>query len=284
MASTVIDVPRTHGSLLLGGLFGAGLSGLVTVQVIVYIKLYPMDPLGVKALVLLIWFLDLIHTGFTWAALWEYLIVYFGDTESADIITLCLALTILLTAILTFVVQWIHLLSNKNWYITSPIILLAIGRLGSASATSAEMIYLQSFDLFKLNFRWLFSLGLAFSSAVDILVTLSLFFLLQKSRSNSLTLDHVIDSVILYTFEIGSVTCAATIVSMICWLTMNDNLIFMGLHFVIGKFYANSLLATLNARYELRRSRTLHDIVPQSDYSSHPRMPQFRNPLVCTQL
>jgi len=106
------------------------------------------------------------------------------------------------------------------------------------------MIRLEKFSTFKEQFRWLFSLGLALSSTVDILVTISLCVLLQNSRTLSLSLDQILDSLIRYTFEIGSLTCAGTIVSMICWLAMSDNLIFMGLHFVIGKLYANSLLAT----------------------------------------
>jgi hypothetical protein len=36
---------------------------------------------------------------------------------------------------------------------------------------------------------------------------------------------------------------------------MSNNLIFLGLHFVIGKLYANSLLVTLNMRQTLRLTR-----------------------------
>ncbi|KAF9462200.1 hypothetical protein BDZ94DRAFT_1309849 [Collybia nuda] len=234
--------------------------------------------------VVTVWNLDLVHTGLTWAAIWEYLIVYYGNIEIVDTIPLYLSLTIVFTAILTFLVQCffahrIHLLSKKNWFITTPLIILAFGRLCSAFATSAEMIHVRSFAIFKLKFRWLFSLGLALSSTVDILITIFLFFLLSNNRSSSLTLDRVIDALILYAFEIGSLTSAGTIVSMICWLTMNDNLIFMGLHFVIGKLYANSLLATLNTRHELRRSQLTHELHPQSDIRNSRRLTlQFRDP------
>ncbi|KAH0582172.1 hypothetical protein H2248_011823 [Termitomyces sp. 'cryptogamus'] len=149
---------------------------------------------------------------------------------------------------------------------------LATCRLCSASATSAEMIRLRTFSTFKADFRWLFSLGLALSSIVDILITLCLCFLLQKNRTNSLSLDRIIDALILYTFEVGSLTCAGSITSMICWLTMNNNLIFMGLHFVIGKLYANSLLSVLNTRYELRRQRR----VPAVNVESPQRRNSFQ--------
>jgi len=256
----MVDIARNHGALLLGGLVAAGLSGIVTVQAIIYFKLYPLDSPILKVLVLIIWSLDLTHSGLACASIWNYLIQHFGRADDIIVIPLTLSLTIVFTAILTFFVHCffahrIFLLSKRNWYLTLPIVFLATCRLCSASATSAEMIRLQMFTLFKAQFRWLFSMGLALSSIVDIVVTLSLFALLQNSRSRSLSLNHIIDSLILYTFEMGSLTCAGTIVSMICWLTMNNNLIFMGLHFVIGKLYANSLLASLNTRHDLRRQR-----------------------------
>ncbi|KAG6919898.1 hypothetical protein DXG01_015606 [Tephrocybe rancida] len=126
---------------------------------------------------------------------------------------------------------------------------------GAAAATSAEMIRLGTFSSYKAEFRWLFSLGLALSSVVDILVTMSLFILLRKSRTKSMSLDHIIDALILYAFEVGCLTCTGTIVALICWLTMDDNLIFMGLYFVIGKLFANSLLAALNSRHGLSHQR-----------------------------
>ncbi|KAI0931040.1 hypothetical protein AcV5_005388 [Taiwanofungus camphoratus] len=64
-------------------------------------------------------------------------------------------------------------------------------------------------------------------------------------------MDYIIDSITLYTVENGSLTCVTTIVSLVCWLTMSHNLIFLGLHFAISKLYANSFLATLNARKAL---------------------------------
>ncbi|GLB43780.1 hypothetical protein LshimejAT787_1402920 [Lyophyllum shimeji] len=256
-----VDVPKTFGALLLGGLFAAVLSGVVTVQIIVYFKLYPGDGQHLKALVLFIWFLDTCHTSFIWAALWEYLISYFGAEDKIDFIPWNIALTVVFTAVLTFAVHCffahrIFKLSRRKWTLTIPIIFLAVLRLASACATTGTMIHLHSFTAFKDQFRWLFTLGLALSSGVDILITCSLFFLLQTSRTGAPSLNVVIDALIWYAFETGSLTCAGTIVSMLCYITMGNNLIFMGLHFVISKFYANSLLVTLNTRQTLRRSRS----------------------------
>ncbi|KAF8995118.1 hypothetical protein BDQ17DRAFT_1366039 [Cyathus striatus] len=255
------DISTTFGALLLGGLFASLLSGLVSVQVVMYFKTYPSDRRRLKSLVLSIWFLDTFHTCMIWSALWCYLVRNYGDLYYIDHINWNIALTVVVTAILTFLVHCffafrIHRLSKRNWFLTIPLVALAALRLVSAAVTTGAMIRLHSFSRFKEEIRWIFTLGLALSTVVDVLITGSLFVLLQTSRKKAGNLNAVIDSLILYAFETGSLTCAGTVVSMICWLTMPHNLIFMGLHFGIGKLYANSLLVTLNTRENVRRARS----------------------------
>ncbi|KAJ3710673.1 hypothetical protein C8R42DRAFT_372136 [Lentinula raphanica] len=233
--NTGVDISRTFGALLIGSLSASFLSGAVTIQSLVYHKLYPTDEAALKILVLAIWLLDACHTGFIWASQWEYFIAFYGNEGKIDYIPTTLALSIATTGILTFLVQsfFAH-------------------RIFLSAATTGTMLHYRSFIQFRDNVRWLFTLGLALSSMVDIWITSSLFILLKRSKLEGGSLDGVIDTLILYTFETGSVTCAATVVSMICWIVIPTELIFMALHFVIGKFYATSLLVTLNTRRGLR--------------------------------
>ncbi|KAK0437621.1 hypothetical protein EV421DRAFT_1005243 [Armillaria borealis] len=252
------NVSTTYGAVTIGALSASLLSGAVAIQTILYYKLYPSDSIRVKILVFAIWLLDVFHTCFVWVSLWDMIVSHYG---SLDIIPWSIPVTIVITAVLTFLVHCffayrIFMLSKRNWFLTCPILILAAFRLASACVTTSEMLRLKTYSAFKQDFRWVFTLGLALSSAVDILITGSLFGLLHTSRSDAENLKPIIDSLILYTFETGSLTCAATIVDMICWITMSSNLIFMGLHFVIGKLYANSLLVTLNTRRGLRRGHS----------------------------
>ncbi|KAF8954272.1 hypothetical protein BDZ97DRAFT_491424 [Flammula alnicola] len=256
-SAMLVDIPRSFGALLIGGLFASLLSGIVIVQVVVYFKVYPKDVNYLKATVLGVWILDTCHTAFIWAALWSYLIGDFGDPTGLNIIRWAVPITIIITAVLTFFVHLffahrIFMLSRKNYWLTAPIVILAILRLVSA----CEMLHYGTFSLFREKIRWVFTTGLALSTVVDILITGSLFVLLHTSRTGAANLNAVIDSLIWYAFETGSLTCAGTVISMICWLTMPTNLIFLGLHFVIGKLYANSLLVTLNMRERIRRARS----------------------------
>jgi len=257
----MVDIPKTFGALLIGGLFASLLSGFVIIQVVVYFKLYPSDRTRLKSLVLIIWFLDTCHTICIWISLWGYLIDDYGNAPGIDNIHWSLALSVLFPAILTcfvhvFFAQRIFMLSKRNYILTAPIVILAILRLASASVTTGFMLHLHTFTRFKQDVRFIFTTGLALSTAVDVMITASLFVLLQTSRTGAATLDAVIDALIRYTFETASLTCAGTIASMLCWCIIPNNLIFMGLHFVIGKLYANSLLVTLNTRETIRRARS----------------------------
>ncbi|KDR85944.1 hypothetical protein GALMADRAFT_235123 [Galerina marginata CBS 339.88] len=250
--------PGTYGAILLGALFSASLSGVFSVQCIIYFKNYPTDRKDLKAFVLFVWCLELIHTGLVWASIWDSFIANFGNIGHVEYIPSTIALSVVLTAALTFLTHClfayrIYHLSQRNAYLTILVLILALGRLASASASGGLMIRLRSYPAFRHHFLWLFSMGLGLSCAVDILITLSLFYLLRQKRRQSIMLHSIIDSLILYAFEIGSLTSAATVASMLCWVILDNSLIFLGLHFVVGKLYANSLLATLNARNKLRQ-------------------------------
>ncbi|SJL02863.1 uncharacterized protein ARMOST_06203 [Armillaria ostoyae] len=324
----MVNLSYTLGSLLLGGLFSATLTGMMSVQSLLYFKLFPKDKPRIKALVTILWLLDVAHSATVWAGLWNYLIIHFDDTArmsqipqaisvglsqyllspthhtakgyhhphstsyfeyysghsdfidkrpSPPFLSTCSSLSEYF-GVRTFLIP-IHQRSFNSyskqeqldtrsvdchprcsppslclWYASFQFPPLSRFNPSSQLAPEQCTLSIETYSGFKDKFDWVFSAGLGLSSAVDILITGSLLKLLHATRKSSLSFDHIIDSLILYTLECGAVTCAATIASMICWLTMN-NLVFLGLHFVISKLYSNSLLATLITRYELRNSR-----------------------------
>ncbi|KAK0184105.1 hypothetical protein F5146DRAFT_1076000 [Armillaria mellea] len=257
------EFTKSYGAVVVGALCASLLSGAVAIQTILYYKFYPSDFPRVKLLVFVIWFLDICHTTFIWISIWDCFISHFGDVGRTDVIPWSIAVTVVETALLTFLVHCffahrIFMLSRRNWLITCPILIAATLRLGSACVSTAEMIRLKTYSGFIEKLGWVFTLGLSMSSVADILITVSLFALLHKSRTDAESINAIIDSLILYTFETGSLTCAGTIVDMACWVSMKSNLIFLGIHFVIGKLYANSLLVTLNMRHGLRREQTIY--------------------------
>jgi len=146
----------------------------------------------------------------------------------------------------------IHLLSKGNWFVVAPIVVLALARLGFASTTCSKMLIYKSFSMFIEHSAWVFTMGLVASSILDVVVTASLVWYLRHARSGFEGLDQIVNTLCRYTVENGLLTCVGIIISLGFWLGMRTNLVFMALHFVLAKLYANSLLATLNNRRHIR--------------------------------
>ncbi|KAK7686480.1 hypothetical protein QCA50_010076 [Cerrena zonata] len=256
-SSSTMLVGSSLGAVLVGGIVCAFLSGIVTMQVFLYYRLYPKDHNKFKTMVAIIWTIDLIHTIMASVSNWTYLISHYGDESMPDYVTWTIAVTVALTAFITWFVHcffaWrIFTLSHSNYAIVVPIVVLALFRLAAALVSTSKMIQLQSFSRFVHGFGWVFTMGLSTAAAVDILIVVAMCWYLNRSRTGFTEMNTVIDSITLYTIENGLLTCVTTVVSLICWISMPHNLIFLGLHFAISKLYANAFLATLNARVVLR--------------------------------
>ncbi|KAF8993175.1 hypothetical protein BDQ17DRAFT_1368618 [Cyathus striatus] len=81
-------------------------------------------------------------------------------------------------------------------------------------------------------------------TGADALTTGSLCILLAKSRSGFKKTDSLISILILFTINTGLLT--------MYYIIWPHNFIFMGIYFVLGTVYYNSLLASLNARPTFR--------------------------------
>lgn len=208
--------------------------------------------------VTMVWLLDLLHGAMICLANWMYLIAYFGDPEASKRILWPVSVTIALTATVTFLVHIffthrVYQLSRQRWWVAGPIGCLAVLRVVSAISCTVQMVRAGTWEKFADGSAWLFTTGLSISAVLDFLIALALIVYLQKSRTGWQAMDQVIDAIVLYTVENGLLTSIFAVLSLIFWCTMRHNLIFLAMHFAISKLYANSFLATLNARKTLQQ-------------------------------
>lgn len=247
----------TLGAVLVGSGVASILTGVVGTQTVYYFQSYPEDKPSYKLMVTVVWFLDLLHTIMVFTADWSWLIEHFDEPGIADWIPWPLGITIVLTAMVTVITHAffafrIHRLSRGNWFVVGPILVLALSRLGFASTTCAKMLIYRSFEKFVDHAAWVFTMGLVASSILDIVVTGSLLWYLDHARSGFAGMDHIVNTLCRYTVENGLLTSVGIVISLGFWLGMRSNLVFMAIHFVLAKLYANSLLATLNNRRNIR--------------------------------
>lgn len=256
----VTTVATVYGAILLGTCFACGLTGIVFVQCLLYFKLYPGDYAWMKFLVVLVWGLDLMHTVLIISAVWQSVITNYDKPENMDIIPSALGLSVAVTAAITFLVHGFFAnrirMLMKRLYIAIPVVILAFFRLFCACISTSEIIRLKHYSLFIRPYpAWIFTSGVTLSASVEIIITTTMIIFLESRKTGFANMNHIINSLILYTLETGGITALVTVTSLLCWLLMRHNLIFLGMHFAIAKLYANSLLATLNTRKRLQMDR-----------------------------
>ncbi|KIK35900.1 hypothetical protein CY34DRAFT_16742 [Suillus luteus UH-Slu-Lm8-n1] len=203
--------------------------------------------------------LDLSHSALVAVALWDSIIATYGDLSKIDTIPWCIGPAIELTALITFLVQSFFAyriykrcaVQKKKLTVAIPIVALSFARLIMASITNSEMLKLKSYNTFFQRFSWIFTFGLLLSALVDIMITTFLCYFLRKNRPSFTDTMRIIDTLTFWTIQNGSMTSAAAIATLLCWKIMPSNRVFLGLHFVVAKLYANSFLATLNARKQI---------------------------------
>ncbi|KAI6139989.1 hypothetical protein BKA82DRAFT_4219962 [Pisolithus tinctorius] len=215
--------------------------GSVFVQCVLYYKLYPGDYAWTKFLVFL---LDLTHTILIVVTAWQSVITGFDKPEDMDLIP-------------PFFANRIRKLMKK-WYIAVPVVILAFCRLRSTS----EIIRLKHYSLFIRPYpAWIFTVGVTLSASVEIIITTTMIIFLGSRKTGFANMNHIINSLILYTLETGSVTSPSVAstgyhVTWLQWLIMRHNLIFLGMHFAIAKrVMSDSLFYRLNTRKRLRVDR-----------------------------
>ncbi|KAH9897781.1 hypothetical protein C8Q73DRAFT_663679 [Cubamyces lactineus] len=255
------NLKTSLGAILFGGMVCTGLSGVVGMQTVLYFRLFTRDLTSTKVKVAIVFFLDMLHSAMIAAANYMYFVSHFGEEDVTDRVFWAVGVSIALTALITVCVHLffafrLFKLSKRNYWITVPIAVLAVARVVAAFVTAVELIRLKSFYEFGQRFRWVFTLGLVLSSVVDGLITAGLCFYLRRHRGGTGRFDHILNAVTLYTIENGLLTSVTTLVSLIFWLVKSDELIYLGLHFAISKLYANSFLASMNARKSLMAQST----------------------------
>ncbi|KAJ3926990.1 MAG: hypothetical protein NXY57DRAFT_668452 [Lentinula lateritia] len=255
------DIQATFGPLLLGGLGAAILTGMIIAQGFNYLK-SNTDPSYVRCMVGVIIVLDILHLVTLCLGLWMWFIKLHEATVAIFIVPFAISVLPKLTRFNDFELIPLSplppIFCRYLWYSqllrrSSPTASLP----GEYSNSARRITGLSSQSLFP-QFRrycpWALTVALALSAGVDVVITIMMMILLRQSRAKSLSLNDVINSLFVLTLENGAITSLAAIICMILWLTMN-NFVFLGLYFIIGKLYGNSILAVLNYRKHLPRTR-----------------------------
>ncbi|EPT00258.1 hypothetical protein FOMPIDRAFT_1023856 [Fomitopsis schrenkii] len=249
------------GSALIGIILAAMVFGIFTSQLYVYFRRFGDDPRWMKALVLALW----ANLAFLLATnihmIYVYLIKDWGHTDklayaSWDWLLYVGCTSIASTGVQMFFARRIFILSRNvvvRWATASIVVVLSLIGLVVGFYAMAACYRLKKF----LNFTkvtWAVDVWLGCGSACDIIIALTMCYLLHTSRTGIKRTDKLINKLMAYAIQTGAVT---SIVEIICLASYTEEGFHFGhimVVFPLGGLYATSLLANLLARQAVTQS------------------------------
>ncbi|KAF4576225.1 hypothetical protein EYR36_004202 [Pleurotus pulmonarius] len=249
---SAIAIDNTMGAALIGCILAAALYGVSTVQTFFYFTHYSRDPWYTQQIVLAVWVFDTLHQALITHTVYHYVISnYFNPIALGNMIWSIL-LEVLVNGFIGLIVQsylmhriW-RLSGKKLWplFLIGPFILgeFVFTILSLQMTTFAELTSLKGLSM-TVN---------VLAAAGDLLISICLVLMLHKRRTGFKKSNTIISRLIIFTINTGLLTTMCAIASLISILVWDATLIYVTFFFCIGRFYANTLLATLNARSIIR--------------------------------
>ncbi|KAJ3491476.1 hypothetical protein NLI96_g727 [Meripilus lineatus] len=253
----------TIGTLLVGIVFNTYLYGLVCFQFLRYYREEFNDPLPIKAMVSVLFFVDTVHSTSLVYMLYVYCVTNYGNPEIFSVALWPYTLTPIATAVAALLTQaflgYRILRLTGSWILFGIVIAVSVPSaiLGIACGTRAWIIKVMS-ELPKLN--GLVTAWLALQSAVDIYITLVLSIVLWRSKTGFRRTDSVLNSLIRGSIQTGLFATIFSLGDLITFLKAPLTNFYGMFAFPIGRIYTNTLLDTLLARNELRQALSGIDI------------------------
>ncbi|KAJ4490502.1 hypothetical protein J3R30DRAFT_3422234 [Lentinula aciculospora] len=264
---------NTMGAMLLGILVSAVLYGISLVQTFFYFNRYHNDAWYLKSLVAATVFFDTLHLCFIVHTIYFYLVSRYYDNEQLNYMVWSVLAEAIPTGftgalVQTFYTVRVWRLSKKNHILAVAIMSIVFAQTACGTAWVIISLQLSTFQQLLGISSWTMSIN-ALSTAADVIIAASLCFLLAQSRTGFKHSDTVINKLILFGVNTGLATSICAIASLVSLIASPNTLLYAPFYFCIGRLYSNSLLATLNARNQIRNGSndTEHMMVSLSQIS-----------------
>ncbi|KAG2337367.1 hypothetical protein BDR05DRAFT_1005074 [Suillus weaverae] len=273
-------MPSVVVSIMQGPLCGALatmlLYGVICMQTFHYWQAYGHDRKILKCLVAFIWILETVHTALTVYAVEFYLIMHFGDVANLAYAVWGMPASYVIGFIIAYAVNlcfiWrILQLSQKRW-ITICLAILATIRCGFGLANCSLSFYYPMWKIFRQHVFPTMVVGWVLSAVVDSAIAFTLCIYLRQRRTGMNTTDSILNRLLLYSINTGAITSFCAVLVVIMFLSLPNNLAFIGFVQVQSKLYAISFLASLNTR---KRPETTNQTAPAVEGVAVSFMPNF---------
>jgi len=259
----ILQLDNTFGALFIGVIVACALWGVTCSQTFMYYRSYSEDPSYLKVLVAVIWGLDTAHQALITHTAYTYLVKHFGQPLFLGQMVNSLVIEVFFNGFVTAIVQsffarrvWV--LSKKSFVLTGIVCSFILAEFVVVMIYAIKGVRFDT--LVKLNELKALSISVnALAAAGDVIIAAILCWMLQHSRTGFKTSDTMITRLIAFTVNTGLLTSLCAIASLITITALPNAFVYILFYFSIGRFYCNSLLATLNARKMIRSASGLEE-------------------------
>jgi len=250
-------IANTLGSLQISLTFSLALLGASSLQCHYYFEHYGSDRKSLKALVLILWVLEVVHAVFMFHAVYVINVNGFGSKEFLTDAPWSVKLLIPASAILDIIVEScfayrVRLLSRR-WLIPTICWILIAIRAG-AVMFSTDLVFKHGLATFTTEHKYVLGIALGPLVVIDFLIASSLFYWLSKIRSGFPSSDQVVNRLIVFAFECGAVWVCLGLLTLITAMVTPDNYIWLAALCIHSKVYSNAFLLSLNRRHSMSQT------------------------------
>ncbi|KAF7293888.1 hypothetical protein HMN09_01184900 [Mycena chlorophos] len=249
------------GLNLMGVLINTLLYGFVLGQFLTYFSNVSRtkDPLWIRTIVWALFFLDTIHSGVEFYAVWDVGVNDFGDLARFAIVSWVIPFTATADSVAALMTQF-FLLYRVNALLQNKYIVALLGTtsvMSCAFGTTAGIYsgILGNVAKFKPLDKWVI-LWLTFQSFSDLGISLTLIVALTRSRTGFRKTDSVINRLIIGAIETGVFASTFAMGDLFSFVFFQSSNLYLLFAFPIGRIYTNTLLHVLNSRAAIRSANT----------------------------
>ncbi|KAM5539866.1 hypothetical protein V8D89_006369 [Ganoderma adspersum] len=259
-----IPVGNSMGAWLIGTAITFLLNGLLFHQTYQYFREYADDRKFMKVWVITVVFLETVVSGLILHIAYFYLVLHYWEptylfTEKP--VWGFTALPIIATPVVvlsqTFFVRRVWLFAPKFRAVVGFAFILNLGNVGFFTALGIKMSTAADF-IDGLKHTWLASVGSSIQMAGDIILSLTLIYVLRQSRTGIDKTDSMLEVLIVYAISTGALNCVVHILNVAFSVAWPTNFIYAALSCILTKLYANTFLVALNTRKFLTHGPSDH--------------------------
>ncbi|OCH84547.1 hypothetical protein OBBRIDRAFT_396186 [Obba rivulosa] len=256
------DLSTTLGALEIGLILSAVFYGITIIQTYTYYRYSEPDWWPVKLSVFAMWLLDTLHFAFLAQILYTYTVTDYASENAILDPTTWLTMAVSATqSLLDIVVRILYCyriwrLNLRKLLLIVPILICSLANFAFGILFAVQERHFVSLILMSGGSKWILYAGTSLAIAADVLITASQVVLLWNQHAEFYRTRNIIRMLILYSIQTGVLVTLSATSCLMLFAFMPHNNLYIALYLLLPQLLLNSLLATLNAKHNLRASAT----------------------------